>query len=61
MSGHAGKDELLRWYRSGEWHPRDIFVTHGELGPANALAQDLRREGAPRVSAPKMDEVRDVA
>jgi metallo-beta-lactamase family protein len=60
MSGHAGKDELLRWYRSGEWHPEQIFVTHGEPGPAAALAADLRGEGAPRVTVPALDDVHDV-
>ncbi|MFN8178818.1 MAG: MBL fold metallo-hydrolase [bacterium] len=60
MSGHAGKDELLRWYRSGEWHPQQIFVTHGEPGPAAALAGDLRGEGAPRVTVPALDEVHDI-
>jgi metallo-beta-lactamase family protein len=60
MSGHAGRDELLRWYRSGEWHPEQIFVTHGEPRPASALAADLRREGAPRVTVPALGDDHDV-
>lgn len=56
LSGHAGQDELLRWYRSNGTHPADVFVTHGEPGPAEALARELRRAGAPNVRVPAMFE-----
>lgn len=41
ISGHAGRGELLRWLQPLE-APLRTFITHGELGPANALADVLR-------------------
>jgi metallo-beta-lactamase family protein len=59
LSGHAGQDELLRWYGSNASHPADVFVTHGEPKQAAVFAEALRRAGAPRVRVPAMDEAHD--
>jgi metallo-beta-lactamase family protein len=60
LSGHAGQDELLRWYGSSRTHPSQVFVTHGEREAAHALAGELRRAGAPRVHVPALSEVREL-
>jgi metallo-beta-lactamase family protein len=44
MSGHADRDELLRWLGAVLRPPRRVFVTHGEEHAAAALAATLRRE-----------------
>lgn len=41
ISGHAGRSELIRWLQPLD-APLRTFITHGELGPANALADVLR-------------------
>jgi metallo-beta-lactamase family protein len=41
ISGHAGRSELLRWLQPLA-PPVRAFITHGELGPAHALADVLR-------------------
>jgi metallo-beta-lactamase family protein len=61
LSGHADAGELLRWYRSGPSAPAAIFVTHGESGPAEALAKALRGEGAPDVRVPAHESEFDLA
>lgn len=61
LSGHAGADELLRWYRSDSSRPAMTFVTHGEPGPAAALAATLRQEGAPDVRVPSLGDEVDLA
>ncbi len=54
LSGHAGADELVRWYRTEPSPPAATFVTHGEPTPAAALADTLRREGARHVTVPAL-------
>jgi metallo-beta-lactamase family protein len=55
MSGHAGRSELLKWL-SPLPPPRHTFLTHGEIGPAEALAEALRRERKWSVSTPRIGE-----
>jgi metallo-beta-lactamase family protein len=42
LSGHAGRSELLRWLAPLP-APRQVFLTHGELPSATALAAELAR------------------
>ena len=44
MSAHADADEILAWLRRFDWTPREVFVTHGEPGPAEALRTRIERE-----------------
>lgn len=47
MSGHADRDELLRWVESAPAPPETIFVTHGEPEASSSLAALLvERTGA---------------
>lgn len=55
ISGHAGRSELLRWLKPLA-SPQRTFITHGELGPATALAEALRSERQWDVVVPKMGE-----
>jgi metallo-beta-lactamase family protein len=61
LSGHAGADELVRWYRTGPSAPAATFVTHGEPGPAAALADALKREGARNVRIPSLGQEFELA
>jgi metallo-beta-lactamase family protein len=56
LSAHADADELVRWLRSGEAAPRQVFLTHGEPEAAYAFAQRVRRELGFRTSVPELDE-----
>ncbi|MFQ5490465.1 MAG: MBL fold metallo-hydrolase RNA specificity domain-containing protein [Phycisphaerae bacterium] len=42
LSGHADHDGLTGWLEAFEEVPRRIFLTHGELDAAEALAKDIR-------------------
>ncbi|MGD8394273.1 MAG: MBL fold metallo-hydrolase [Candidatus Eiseniibacteriota bacterium] len=44
MSGHADRDELLRWIRSDGARPRRVFVTHGEPDAAISLSATIEAE-----------------
>jgi metallo-beta-lactamase family protein len=44
LSAHADADGLLRWLRTTTGRPRHVFVVHGELEPADALARRIRTE-----------------
>jgi len=43
----AGKTFRVRWYRNGDWRPRDIYV--GELESARLLLHDVSGTGRPDV------------
>jgi metallo-beta-lactamase family protein len=55
LSGHAGRSELLAWLQPLS-APRRVFLTHGELASANALAETLRAQRGWNVTVPKMGE-----
>lgn len=42
FSAHADWQEVVRWLKDLPAPPRRVFVTHGEVGSANAMAQHLR-------------------
>ena len=44
LSAHADADELIRWARGFTTAPKQVFVVHGEEGPADALRRRLDRE-----------------
>ncbi len=53
-SAHADRNGLLRWARKTqeEGNVKHIFLVHGELDSAEALAEGLREQGAPDVTIP---------
>jgi metallo-beta-lactamase family protein len=58
FSGHADHGELVAWARAMNLKKvRDVFLVHGELPSAEALATALRAEGAPRVTIPERGQV----
>jgi metallo-beta-lactamase family protein len=61
MSGHADSNELMRWLKSGPSLPRTAFLTHGETGPANALAERIRRESTVNAVIPKLGDSFDLS
>ncbi|VCU70659.1 Ribonuclease [Pigmentiphaga humi] len=44
MSAHADAEQLLAWLRTAPAAPRQVFLTHGESGPAGVLAGRIERE-----------------
>jgi metallo-beta-lactamase family protein len=59
LSAHGDRNELLRWIRSAETLPKQIYLTHGEPEAAFAFQQMLRKElgSAVEVEVPEMGEV----
>ncbi|HET6883359.1 MAG TPA: MBL fold metallo-hydrolase, partial [Pirellulales bacterium] len=55
LSGHAGHSELLRWLAPLS-PPRQIFLTHGELESARALAAELHAKRGWNTCVPRMYE-----
>jgi metallo-beta-lactamase family protein len=55
LSAHAGHSELRRWLEPLT-PPRQVFLTHGELASAQALAEELRRERGWNTLVPKMGQ-----
>ncbi|HIE38855.1 MAG TPA: MBL fold metallo-hydrolase [Anaerolineales bacterium] len=53
-SSHADRAELLDWIRPILPRLRQIFVVHGDPGPATALAEGLREMGARQVAVPTL-------
>ena len=56
LSGHADRDELLRWLSDLPRAPKRVFVTHGEKDAAVALAESLRREHGWDVRVPELGQ-----
>ncbi len=44
LSAHADANEILGWLHGFRQAPRQVFVTHGEPGPADALRKRIERE-----------------
>ena len=55
LSGHADRDELLRWLGPLPT-PRQVFLTHGEKSSALALAEQLRVERGWTVTIPALGQ-----
>jgi len=60
FSAHADQGELVSWVASLEPSPRRIFLVHGELGPAEALAVVLRERTGAEVRIPEKGEEFDL-
>jgi metallo-beta-lactamase family protein len=43
FSGHADRDGLLEWVGGMSKRPQHVYLVHGELAPASALAGSLRQ------------------
>jgi metallo-beta-lactamase family protein len=56
-SAHADRDGLLDWVKPIAQGLRQAFVVHGDLGPAAAMADGLRRLGVREVAVPAQGDV----
>jgi metallo-beta-lactamase family protein len=56
FSAHADWQEVIRWLQDMPSPPRRVFVTHGELGSANAMAEHLRERFKWQVEVPEHGE-----
>jgi metallo-beta-lactamase family protein len=56
LSAHADADGIMRWLRTATCAPRQVFVVHGDPGPAATLAERIRRELGWPVSVPTYRE-----
>jgi len=56
ISGHADKDDLLRWLGAFKKPPRRLFLTHGEEEVSLELAAFLEREKKWAVTVPRYKE-----
>ena len=57
LSAHADSDELIRWARGFTAPPREVFVVHGEPGPADTMRRRLDRELGWRATVPRPGQV----
>ena len=60
MSGHADRDELLRWVGSAPTPPKVVFMVHGRPKRSEALAADLRDRYPVRTFVPEIGDEFDV-
>ncbi len=60
LSGHADRDQLVRWVESAPAPPRLAFVVHGESAAAAALAQILERRFGTSVRVPTLGDTFDL-
>jgi metallo-beta-lactamase family protein len=56
FSGHAGREDLLRWLNAFQAPPRRLFLTHGEEDAALSLAQFLKDERHWRAEVPNYED-----
>ena len=52
LSAHAGRTELQAFYSRYAKHNKDLFIVHGEPGPAEALAGWARGQTGAKVAVP---------
>ncbi len=52
FSAHADWKEVIRWLEDLPSAPRRVFVTHGEVGSATAMAERIRERFSWRVDVP---------
>lgn len=53
FSAHADWQEVIRWLQEMPAPPRSVFVTHGEVGSATAMAQHIRERFGWTVEVPE--------
>ena len=56
FSAHADWQEVIRWLADLSGPPRRVFVTHGEVGSANAMAEHIRERFNWPVEVPEHGE-----
>jgi metallo-beta-lactamase family protein len=61
LSAHADFAEIIEWLRRSLVSPKRVFVTHGELGPADAMRRRLRDAFAWEVDVPEDGSSYDLA
>jgi metallo-beta-lactamase family protein len=61
FSAHADWKEVLRWLEGMPSAPRRVFVTHGEVGSANAMAAHIRERFGWNVEVPQYGEKFELA
>jgi metallo-beta-lactamase family protein len=59
LSGHADRAGLLRWLRPLQ-RPKAVFLVHGELPSAQALAQTLHAERSWTVHVPELGQTHEL-
>jgi len=52
FSAHAGQDGLLEYAKAVSGQVKNIFLVHGEMGPAQSLTELLAKEGLDKVHFP---------
>jgi metallo-beta-lactamase family protein len=57
LSAHADRSDLLRWLGALQSPPERVFLTHGEMKAATALADDIRESHGWSVEIPEYGEV----
>jgi len=60
LSGHADYREILRWLAPLSGAPRMTFITHGEPGPAAAMADRVRDAYGHRATIPELGDVHEL-
>jgi metallo-beta-lactamase family protein len=60
FSAHAGQDELVGWVARLDPPPRRVFLVHGELDPAVALAELIEQRVGAEVRVPALGEQWDL-
>lgn len=60
FSGHADRDDLLRWLDTLKTVPRRLFLTHGEEEASLSLASFLEKEKSWPVTVPRYKETFDL-
>jgi metallo-beta-lactamase family protein len=60
MSAHADSDEILRWARTFETPPRQVYLVHGEPAVQDVLKARLVSELGWAVHAPQHGETIDL-
>lgn len=60
ISGHAGKDDLLRWLGAFKTAPEHLFLTHGDEETSLSLAAFLEKEKRWPVSVPLYKEIIEI-
>lgn len=60
LSGHAGRDLLIRWATALKPRAKNVFLVHGEPESSEALREGLVEQGMTGVYAPKLHETVEI-
>ncbi len=56
LSGHADREELLRWIGTAPEPPRRVFLVHGEADASRSLAKAIRKRFGSECERPELDQ-----